>query len=162
LDINSCFFFNSPSTFTLWITYVNKRSNKARNEKIINNFRTNKTVNTYTRYNSDAEVYTCSYMGNSLHTTFLVTDLLMNKIINGKTNILVYWVFGLCPITCPVMEVSSFQRAQQSRQLPPPQLRMERHPVSETLCSLEHGTLDKSKNPVIPRVDSTSAKPNGF
>jgi hypothetical protein len=38
--------------------------------------------------------------------------------------------------------------------LPPPHPRMEKHPVSETLCSLKYQT--KCKNPVIYKCYDTS------
>jgi hypothetical protein len=76
-----------------------------------------------------------------------------------------YWAFGLCPpsgilknttfrkldVFPPVTEVSSLQRIQQSKCLPPPHLKTETDLVSETLCSVEYWTTSKLKtlsNPV--------------
>jgi hypothetical protein len=39
-------------------------------------------------------------------------------------------------VLSPVIDVSSFYGTQQSRSLPPPHLRTETDPVSETLCFL--------------------------
>jgi hypothetical protein len=58
----------------------------------------------------------------------------------------------------PVIEVSSFWRTQQSRYVPPLHLRVDRDPVSETLCSSEYRKMDKVRKPSNPEFYKPSSE----